>query len=251
MQVKTIMAEHISVGEEDKALADVNGYIKEVFDILKRETLRVRKEKQTLHAMANKLEHVHFAKTIKLNVGGQYFTTSLETLTKDSGSMLHAMFSRKFNTKPAEDGSYFIDRDGTHFRHILNYLRTGQVALPEDKVAYKELQTEAEFYQIQGILAMMKPKPKMKMKLRLKSKAPFNESVILNEEQRQKLVAWVDESPQNTESTYSLLYRASRDGWASTSFHARCDNKGPTFTVVLSGTNIFGGFTEESWTSKE
>ena len=39
-----------------------------------------------------------------------------------SGSMLHAMFSGRFDSKPAEDGSYFIDRDGTHFRYILNYL---------------------------------------------------------------------------------------------------------------------------------
>ena len=31
-----------------------------------------------------------------------------------AGSMLHAMFSGRFDTKPDEDGSYFIDRDGTH-----------------------------------------------------------------------------------------------------------------------------------------
>ena len=48
--------------------------------------------------------------------------------------MLHAMFSGRFDTKPNEDGSYFIDRDGTHFRYILNYLRTGQLLLPEDNI---------------------------------------------------------------------------------------------------------------------
>ena len=69
-----------------------------------------------------------------------------------SGSMLHAMFSGRFDTKPSEDGSYFIDRDGTHFRYILNYLRTGQVVVPEDKVLRKELLTEAQFYQIEGII---------------------------------------------------------------------------------------------------
>ena len=236
------MAEHIVSGEEDQALADANSHMQEAFDILKRETLKVRKEKEALDSVAKKLEHVHFAKTIKLNVGGQYFTTSLETLTKDPGSMLHAMFSGRFDTKPAEDGSYFIDRDGTHFRHILNYLRTGQLIVPEDKVVCKELLREAEFYQIQGILAELTRKPKPKL---------FEESVILNEEQRQKLVTWLGDSPQSTESTYSLLYRASRDGWAVSNFHERCDNKGPTVTVVLSGTNIFGGFTEQSWTGKE
>ena len=66
--------------------------------------------------------------------------------------MLHAMFSGRFDTKPSEDGSYFIDRDGTHFRYILNYLRTGQLILPEDKVLRKEPLAEAEFYQIEGII---------------------------------------------------------------------------------------------------
>ena len=55
----------------------------------------------------------------KLNVGGHYFTTSLQTLTKNRNSMLGVMFSEKFDMKPAEDDAFFIDRDGTHFRFIL------------------------------------------------------------------------------------------------------------------------------------
>ena len=94
--------------------------------------------------------------TVKLNVGGHYFTTSLQTLTKDPNSMLAAMFSGKFNMKPAEDGAFFIDRDGTHFRFILNYLRTGKLTLPEGTTDFKEFQAEAEFYQIRGILAELK-----------------------------------------------------------------------------------------------
>ena len=37
------------------------------------------------------------------------------------------MFSGRHALEPQEDGSFFIDRDGTHFRHILNYLRTGAI----------------------------------------------------------------------------------------------------------------------------
>ena len=73
--------------------------------------------------------------------------------------MLHTMFSGRFDTKLGEDGSYFIDRDGTHFRHILNYLRTGKLVLPDDKVVRKELLSEAEFYRIDGILNELKAKP--------------------------------------------------------------------------------------------
>ena len=53
--------------------------------------------------------------------------------------MLAAMFSGKFEMKPSEDGAFFIDRDGTHFRFILNYLRNGELILPEGAIFLKEL----------------------------------------------------------------------------------------------------------------
>ena len=81
--------------------------------------------------MSKKLDQVPFSSTVKLDVGGQHFTTTVQTLTKDPNSMLAAMFSGKFEMKPSEDGSFFIDRDGTHFRFILNFLRTGKLTLPE------------------------------------------------------------------------------------------------------------------------
>ena len=74
------------VSQSEEALEEVNSHIKEVFDILKRETLKVRKEMETFDTMAKKLKHVHFSKTLKLNVGGQLFSTSLETMKKDPGS---------------------------------------------------------------------------------------------------------------------------------------------------------------------
>ena len=73
--------------------------------------------------------------------------------------MLHAMFSGRFETKPSEDGSYFIDRDGTHFRYILNYLRTGQLIVPQDKFVRRELLAEVEYYQVEGIIKALKARP--------------------------------------------------------------------------------------------
>jgi len=93
---------------------------------------------------------------VKLNVGGHHFTVSVQTLTKDPKSMLAAMFSGKFEMKTYEDGAFFIDRDGTHFRFILNYLRTGKLTLPEGATFLNELLEEAEFYQIQGMLMELK-----------------------------------------------------------------------------------------------
>ena len=65
---------------------DVNKGFKEAFDILIRATNKVRKEKEALDEAAKKLEQVHFPKKIELNVGGHCFSTSLETVKKDSGN---------------------------------------------------------------------------------------------------------------------------------------------------------------------
>ena len=143
-------------------------------------------------------------------------------------SILHGMVSGK----PSEDGSYFIDRDGTHFRYILNYLRTGQLVVPEDKFVRRELLAEAEFYHVQGIIKVLRR---------------FKDSVILSSDQGQTLINWLMETRAFTNTNEELLYRASRDGWGASNFHSCCDNKGPTVTVVKSGNYIFGGYTEETW----
>ena len=95
---------------------------------------------------------------IKLNVGGHVFMTSTITLKKDPESMLAAMFSGRHALKQEDDGSYFLDRDGTHFRYILNYLRDGHFrsgSLPTDASFLNELYTEAEYYQLTGLMALL------------------------------------------------------------------------------------------------
>jgi len=235
-KIKESNAEPDIYSEVEEHLAEINLHLKEVCDIVKRETSRLRKEKEAFGSLAKKLEHVHFSNTLKLNIGGQLFTTSLETMKKDPGSMFHAMFSERFDTKPAEDGSYFIDRDATHFRVILQYLRTGELVVPDDKIIRKELLTEAEFYQIQGMIDELRSHP-------------FEESNILSSAQRNTLIDWLKRSLTRASDNYVLIYRASRDGWAASSFHQRCDLKGPTITVAQCGNYIFGGYTEAQWES--
>ena len=70
-----------------EVLEDVNKRVKDVLDILSRETNRVRKEMEALDEAAKKLEHVHFSKMVKLSVGGHFFSTSLATLNKDPGDL--------------------------------------------------------------------------------------------------------------------------------------------------------------------
>ena len=230
--------EELDIDSEVEAhLAELNRHLKEVCGIFKRETSRLRMEKEAFESLAKRLEHVHFSDTLKLNIGGHLFTTSLETMKKNPGSMFHAMFSGRFDAKPAEDGSYFTDRDGTHFRFILQYIRTGEVVFPDDKVIRKELLTEAEFYQIQGMIDELRGHP-------------FEESNILSSAQRHTLIDWLKGSLTSPRHDYVLIYRASRDGWTASSFHQRCDLKGSTVTVARCGNYIFGGYTEAQWECK-
>ncbi len=47
---------------------------------------------------------------------------------------------------------------------------------------------------------------------------------------------------------FSLLYRASRDGYRGYDFHTRCNGVNDTLTIVKSQRgNIFGGFTSKAW----
>ncbi|CAH1232510.1 KCTD21 [Branchiostoma lanceolatum] len=93
---------------------------------------------------------------VTLDVGGHVYRTTITTLTRYPDSMLGAMFSGDLGTLQDDQGRYFIDRDGTLFRHVLNFLRTSQLVLPEDFKELPLLEMEADFYQIQSLIEAVK-----------------------------------------------------------------------------------------------
>ncbi|GAB1603056.1 uncharacterized protein LOC115215506 [Argonauta hians] len=122
-----------------------------------RQTKEVSRLWQQLKDEYSRIENVYTMQKgrIKLDVGGHEFTTSVFTLTQVQDSMLAAMFSGRHEIKQEADGSVFIDRDGTHFRYILNYLRDSDYsfeALPRNKQVLRELRSEAIFYQLPGLV---------------------------------------------------------------------------------------------------
>lgn len=143
----------------DKWQGEIKSFEKELLEWKAnqdREITDLQNKKHNLEEEIEKMKDVikPIESVVTLNVGGQTYTTSLQTLVKEE-SMLAAMFSGRYKLTPDKDGNYFIDRDGLHFRTILNYLRTGILIPPTNPDLHKELLLEAEFYQIPSLLKLL------------------------------------------------------------------------------------------------
>lgn len=162
---------------------------------------------------------------IDLNVGGQKFSISKETLMQTKGSYFEAMLSTN-HSQQRTDGKVFIDRDPKYFGSLLHFVRTGQVRTENNP---REFALEFEFYKIPM------PLPLQSLK---------GSELLTQYEHKQKFSEWLPKAQ------FTLIYKGSRDGFAATKFHQNCDNKGPTVTVIKSKNGyIFGGYTSQSWDS--
>jgi hypothetical protein len=169
-----------------------------------------------------------------LDVGGEKLATSVETLTRVKDTFFTALFSKQWELeRDPDDKSIFIDRDGKLFHHILAYLRTNKV--PNDILNNESLCdlliTEAEYFRLHALIDIL---------------AIFSNGTLLQHEHKTKLNEFYGKINQRWE----LIYKASRDGFDANAFHTRCDNKGPTMTIIQSNNNyLFGGYTSIPWTS--
>uniref|UniRef100_A0AC35FPH5 BTB domain-containing protein n=1 Tax=Panagrolaimus sp. PS1159 TaxID=55785 RepID=A0AC35FPH5_9BILA len=68
---------------------------------------------------------------IKLKIGGKCFEASAETL---------------------KHGYIVIERDGTHFEEILDYMSTGEIEFPSDPYIVRCIKREADYYQLEGLI---------------------------------------------------------------------------------------------------
>lgn len=101
-----------------------------------------------------------FQPKVKLDVGGFKFTTSLTTLRRFPDTMIGAMFSGRHAMHLDEGGYHFIDRDGTHFGHILNYLRSPETFDCELTGApLKKLKNECNYYGLKELMFPFNPLP--------------------------------------------------------------------------------------------
>ncbi|XP_026048201.1 BTB/POZ domain-containing protein KCTD14 [Astatotilapia calliptera] len=94
---------------------------------------------------------------VQLNVGGHLYTTTLSTLRKHSDSKLAEIFSGPPKLRTDTQGCYFIDRDGSHFGAILEFLRSEQ--LPKENI--QEVHKEAIHYNIKPLIKLLEETPRL------------------------------------------------------------------------------------------
>ena len=100
---------------------------------------------------------------VYLNVGGTVYTTTSDTLNNDGGGYLsilvrnQSMEGRVKNTL-SKDGNIFIDRNGTLFEYILDFLRNGRLPSRLSDVLLVDLRDEAMFYQIPELVQLLEDK---------------------------------------------------------------------------------------------
>jgi hypothetical protein len=76
------------------------------------------------------------------------------------------------------------------------------------------------------------------------------DSVILEDRLKIKELIVLCEFP--IDQKWTLIYRASRDGFEASQFHSKCDRKPNTLVIIKSEHgNVFGGYTEQDWTPND
>eukprot|EP01006_Ploeotia_vitrea_P056397 TRINITY_DN68098_c5_g1_i1.p1 TRINITY_DN68098_c5_g1~~TRINITY_DN68098_c5_g1_i1.p1 ORF type:complete len:345 (+),score=48.65 TRINITY_DN68098_c5_g1_i1:21-1055(+) len=121
-------------------------------ELTRRERMVEHREKR-LREMDNKLTEMSQTDKIKLNVGGQLFITSKDTLLAEPDTFFyHMLRSERF--LPDEGDAYFIDRDPKFVQAIINYLRQKQLFLdPETLPPPEQVQfaNDIDFFSIDSL----------------------------------------------------------------------------------------------------
>jgi hypothetical protein len=127
----------------------VAAYMLQTWSLLQIQDLR---QQQSMPASTATEGHAAQTKNIDdnsfhIDAGGYKFTKTRATLCRLKGSLSEAMFSGR-HPKPAPRDSaesYIIDCNGTHFEHILHFLRVGAaISLPADSSSKEALVVEAD-----------------------------------------------------------------------------------------------------------
>lgn len=177
---------------------------------------------------------------LQINAGGQIFQVSRGTLTRIKGSTLEALFSGRWEKQLNRDskGRIFLDVNPVCFQAIIDHLNEYEISPPDEPPEFPTVDPDNQGF-LDVLLKVFGIEPEINL-----------DSTILTDTKHAKVIRnFLSQDGHGT--GLILLYRGSRDGMDSRSFHKKCDDQGPTVTVIKSSEGyIFGGFSEAPWKSK-
>ncbi|CAF1122271.1 unnamed protein product [Rotaria sp. Silwood1] len=193
-------------------------------------------EKKEWEDIKAKLATTSIQDKVLLDVGGEKFSTNVETLTREKNTFFTALFSTQWQLeRDPNDKSIFIDRDGKLFNYILAYLRTNNISndVWNNDSLRRLLITEAEYFHLYNLRDIL-------------TDVLFPNGTLLQQEHKKKLNEFYGAINQQ----WVLIYKASCNGFDTNAFNSRCNNQGPTMTIIQSKNNyLFGGYTAIPWSS--
>jgi len=175
---------------------------------------------------------------LEINAGGKVIVAKRFTLTQLEGTRLSALFSGRWDKKLQRDsqGRIFLDVNPICFQAIVDYLNELLISSEDNLPSLPTVDDEhKDIMQHQLELFGLR-----------RGRGEFDSKIVKDNRLIDQLHDWLKEDDSDGE--LSLLYRGSRDGFTSKDFHNKCDNKGPTLTIIETFTGkIMGGFSNQSW----
>jgi hypothetical protein len=178
-----------------------------------------------------------------LNVSGQAITVKRSTLLLCPGSALATKFDAKRWSQQAtedEDQRVFLELNPYCFQKVVDFMRMQRLVADPSTIAFSagdirpdqmpSFKRLIDYYGLEEHIDMTPP-------------FVADSAIVCDGAHAAALHEWIGAGKET-----ELLYRGTRDGLTPQSFHQRCDNKGPTLTVVKSTCGyLCGAYTDQSW----
>jgi len=181
-----------------------------------------------------RVEVPYILKEVKLNVGGQQYSTTKDILLQHKGTYFESLLL----SSPVIKKEYSIEGNFKYFDLILSFLKNGKLTESELKsVDQKTLEAEFECFKIRDVVAEQGDTLVPLKDYFLRQQYPGLSFAYLH-----KFQDWLPNKK------LTLLFKATRDSFTPSAFHMKCDNKGPTLAIIQSREGfLFGGYTAQTW----
>ena len=162
-----------------------------------------------------------------------------EAFIRDTNKQLLVLSQAKHVDTALNTRKKALDFTIAEFRHCLNTQRTIPLLMRWNDLLHDQLQ---HLYTLLDKLGSVASDSEGISLL-----GPLSSLIPLSKDEKQQISKWITPA---AEVNVQLVYRGTRDGFAASCFHEKCNGAAPTLILCKSEYGkVFGGFTEQAWES--